>query len=221
MRTLYLTAPSSRNEQANPQLDSVMEIMEALPQKTVLAGPYKILETIEAGTFRGHDLALDQIVTVRQGSLKVQGGAEFWHQKAHQVALIRDSDLLNVLDVVSENSKKSIITERPRGRSVADFSGERSSLPWVEGARALQATTLTARKDSVALRQTQEVIRKFDRDTGRVATAVLVMVIFGAVGLAMQIKEPQLKARDLDNVPFSRGVDRWAIQRPYNIAPPP
>src|ERR1700729_2729969 len=87
MRLLYLTPPSSRDERTNPPSDRVMEIMEALPQQSVLADRYKILETIAAGTFKGHDLALDQTVTVRQGSLKVQGGAEFWHQKPHQVAL--------------------------------------------------------------------------------------------------------------------------------------
>jgi hypothetical protein len=209
MRTLYLTAPSSRNEQANLQSDSVVEIMAASTRGTVLAERYKILETIEAGTFRGHDLALDQTVMVRQASLKTQGVAEFWHQKAQQLALIRDPDPLNVLDVVSENSNEFIITEWPRGRSVGDLLGEQSSLPRVDGSRALPTTALTARKNSAPLPQTREVIRKFDRETGWLATAVLAMVIFGAVGLAMKIKERHLKVRDPDNsVAFFKDLER-------------
>jgi hypothetical protein len=95
--------------------------MAAPTRGTVLAGRYKILETIEAGTFRGHDLALDQTVMVRQASLKTQGVAEFWHQKAQQLALIRDPNFQNVLDVVSENSNEFIITEWSRGRSLGDL----------------------------------------------------------------------------------------------------
>ena len=81
--------------------------------------------------------------------------------------------------------------------------------------------SLAARKNSVLLPQTREVIRKFDRDTGRVATAVLAMVIFGAIVLAMQIKESHLKAGNFDNAPFSNRVDQWTIQRPDNFGPAP
>jgi hypothetical protein len=68
---------------------------------------------------------------------------------------------------------------------------------------------------------TREVIRKFDRDTGWVATAVLAIVIFAAVGLAMQVKERHLKVGNSDNAPFSKGAHRWAIQRPDNLGQPP
>ncbi len=199
MRTLYLPAPSSRNEQANLQSNRVVEIMAPLRRGTVLAGRYKILETIEAGTFRAHDLALDQTVMVRQASLSNQVVAEFWHQETQQPALIRDPHLLNVLDVVSENSNEFIITEWSQGRSVGDILGEQSSIPWVDGWGALPTTAIVPRKNVVPLPHAREVIRKFDRDTGWLAAAVLAMVIFGAVGLAIQIKERRLNARNSVN----------------------
>jgi hypothetical protein len=64
---------------------------------------------------------------------------------------------------------------------------------------------------SVPLPETRELIRKFDRDTGLVATAVLAMVIFGAVVLAMQVKERDLKVED-NAVAFSKGVDNPAAR---------
>jgi hypothetical protein len=107
---------------------------------------------------------------------------------------MRDPHFLNVLDAVSENLNEFIITEWSRGRSVGKLLGEQSSLPWVNGSRVSPTNTISARLNSVPLSQTGEVIRKFDRDTGWVATAVLAMVIFGGVGLAMQIKARRLKA---------------------------
>ena len=118
---MYLPAPSSRNEQTDLQSNRVVEIMAPLRRGTVLAGRYKILETIGAGTFRAHDLALDQTVMVRQASLSNQVVAKFWHQETQQPALIRDSHLLNVLDGVSENSNEFIMTEWSQGRSVGDI----------------------------------------------------------------------------------------------------
>ena len=118
------------------------KLWRPLRRGTVLAGRYKILETIEAGTFRAHDLALDQTVMVRQASLSNQVVAEFWHQETQQPALIRDPHLLNVLDVVSENSNEFIITEWSQGRSVCDILGEQSSIPWVDGSGALPTTAI-------------------------------------------------------------------------------
>ena len=148
MRTLYLPAPSSRNERDNLQSNRVVEIMGPLGRGTVLAGRYKILETIEAGTFRAHDLALDQTVMVRQASLSNRVVAAFWHQETQQPALIRDPHLLNVLDVVSENSNEFIITEWSQGRPVCDILGEQPSIPWVDGSGALPTTAITPRKNS-------------------------------------------------------------------------
>ncbi len=210
MRTLYLPAPSSKNEQANLQPTRVVETIAPLRRGTVLAGRYKILATIEAGTFRAHDLALDQTVMVRQASGH-QVVAEFWQQENQKPALIRDPHLLNVLDVVSENSNEFTITEWSKGRSVGDILGEQSSGPWAGGWRASPPTTLVPR--NAVLPPAREVIRKFDRDTGWVATAVLAMVIFGAVGLAIQIKERHLNARNSDNsTVFLRGIERTSRQ---------
>ena len=183
--------------------------MGAPTRGTVLAGRYKILETIETGTFRGHDLALDQTIMVRQASLKTHGVAEFWHQKAQQSVLSRDPHFLNVLDVVSENSNEFIIIEWFRGRSVGDLLEGQFPSPWADESTALRTAGLAARKNSVPFPQTREVIRKFDRDTGWVATAVLAMVIFGAVGLAMQIKErrPTTTYPDNSSTP-SNGLER-------------
>jgi hypothetical protein len=206
MRTLYLPPPRSRNE---PTDRGVVAIMAAPTRGTVLAGRYKILETIEAGTFRGHDLALDQTIMVRQASLKTHRIAEFWHQKAQQSVLTGDPHFLNVLDVVSENSKEFIIIEWFRGRSVGELLARQFPLPWADESTALRTAGLAARKNSVPFPQTREVIRKFDRDTGWVATAVLALVIFGAVGLAMQIKERRPTTTYPDNsLTPSNGLER-------------
>ena len=98
----------------------------------VLARRYKILETIDADAFKAHDLALDQSVTVRQVSLTSQRASDTWCQKVHQLALVRNSNFLNVLDVISDKSNDFVITERPKGRSIADVLRERSRLELAE-----------------------------------------------------------------------------------------
>jgi hypothetical protein len=94
----------------------------------VLARRYKILETIDADALKAHDLALDQTVTVRQVSLTSQRASDTWCQKVHQLALVRNSNFLNILDVISDRSSDFVITERPKGRSIADVLRERSCL---------------------------------------------------------------------------------------------
>jgi len=95
---------------------------------TVLARRYKILETIAVGSFKAHDLALDQTVTVREVLLTSQRAGDTWYQKFQQFALVRDPNFLNVLDVISDKSSFFVITERPRGHSIADLLRERSRL---------------------------------------------------------------------------------------------
>jgi hypothetical protein len=68
-----------------------------------LARRYKILETIDVDSFKAHDLTLDQTVTVRQALLTSQRDGDTWRQKVQQLALVRDSNFLNVLDVSSTN----------------------------------------------------------------------------------------------------------------------
>jgi hypothetical protein len=49
-------------------------------------------------------------------------------QKVQRLALVRDPNFLNVLDVISDKSSDFVITERPRGHSLADILRERSRL---------------------------------------------------------------------------------------------
>ena len=95
---------------------------------TVLARRYKILETIDVDSFKAHDVALDQTVTVRQALLTSQRAGDTWRQKVQQLALVRDLNFLNVLDVISDKSNDFVITERPAGPSIANLLRERSRL---------------------------------------------------------------------------------------------
>jgi hypothetical protein len=95
---------------------------------TVLARRYKILESIDVDSFKAHDLTLDQTVTVRQALLTSQRDGDTWRQKVQELALVRDPNFLNVLDVIFDKSNDFVITERPRGHSIADLLRERSRL---------------------------------------------------------------------------------------------
>src|SRR5271165_4229366 len=128
MRTLFLIAPSSRNGQKDFRSDREVEMAGSSLVGTVLARRYKILERIEVGTFKAQDLALDQTVTVRQALLTSQRTADTWRQKVQQLALVRDANFLNVLDVIFDKSSDFVVTERPRGRPLADLLRERSRL---------------------------------------------------------------------------------------------
>jgi hypothetical protein len=92
----------------------------------VLAKRYKILEMIGADSFKAHDLALDQTVTVRQLMPTSQRDGDTWRQKVQQLASVRNPNFLNVLDVVCDKSGGFVITERPRGQSIAELLSERS-----------------------------------------------------------------------------------------------
>ena len=127
MRTLSLIAPSSRNDRTNLQSDRDGKTTCSSLVGTVLARRYRIL-TVEVDSFKAHDLALDQTVTVRQALLTSQRVGDTWRQKVQQVALVRDPNFLNVLDVIFDKSSDFVITERPRGRSLADLLRERSRL---------------------------------------------------------------------------------------------
>ncbi|HEX7194319.1 MAG TPA: hypothetical protein VF207_05060 [Chthoniobacterales bacterium] len=93
---------------------------------TILAGRYKILEAIEAESFKAHDLALDQTVTVRVVFPSSQRVGDIWRRKVYQLALVRNPHFLNVLDVISQRSNDFVISERPRGKSIAELLRERS-----------------------------------------------------------------------------------------------
>jgi hypothetical protein len=63
--------------------------------------------------------------------------------------------------------------------------------------RALPAPALQTREHSVALPDTNEVMRRFNRDTGWLATGVLGAVVFAALVLAVLVQDRHPKAVDL------------------------
>ena len=126
MRTLSLIAPRSRNDETNLESDHDGKMTVSSLVGTVLARRYKILETIDVDSFKAHDLTLDQTVTVRQALLTSQRDGDTWRQKVQQLALVRDSNFFNVLDVIFDESSDFVITEPLRGRSIADLLKERS-----------------------------------------------------------------------------------------------
>jgi hypothetical protein len=128
MRTLSLIAPRSRNDETDFRSDRDGKMTGSSLAGTVLARRYKILETIDGDSFKAHDLALDQTVTVRQALLTSQRAGDTWRQKVQQLALVRDPNFLNVLDVIFDKSSDFVITERPPGHSIADLLKERSRL---------------------------------------------------------------------------------------------
>jgi hypothetical protein len=128
MRTLFLPAPSSRSDQSDLQSDRDSKTTCSCFVGTVLARRYKILERIGVDSFKAHDLALDQTVRVRQALLTSQRAGDTWRQKVQQLALVRDPNFLNVLDVIFDKSSDFVITERPQGHSLADLLSERSRL---------------------------------------------------------------------------------------------
>lgn len=125
MRTLLLIELGSRKDQANSRTDCRVKRSESSVAGT-LAGRYKVLETIDVDRYKAHDLALDQTVIVRKALLTSPSDIDIWHQKVRQLASVRNASFLNVIDVVSDKSSDYVITEAPRGQSVADLLKERS-----------------------------------------------------------------------------------------------
>jgi hypothetical protein len=94
----------------------------------ILAGRYKILKVIDASTFKGHDLALDQTVNVREELRAPQRDRDILRQKARELILVRNPNFLNVIDMVCDGSSDFVISEHPRGPLIAELLGERSPL---------------------------------------------------------------------------------------------
>jgi hypothetical protein len=126
MRTLLLLELGSRTDQADFRSDRRVKTPESSLAGTVLAGRYKVLETIDVDSHKAHDLALDQTVTVRSALLASPQDQDIWRQKVRQLALVRNASFLNVIDLVSEKSSDFVITEAPQGQSIADLLKERS-----------------------------------------------------------------------------------------------
>jgi hypothetical protein len=106
---------------------------------TVLARRYKSLEAVDVESFKAHDLTLDQTVTIRRALLASQRAGETWRQKVQQLALMRDPNFLNILDVIVDKSGAFVITERSRGRSIADLLRESSRLDLEDVLRLMTA----------------------------------------------------------------------------------
>jgi hypothetical protein len=148
MPTLFLMAPSSRKDKTDFRSDHDGKMVRPSLVRTVLASRYKILETVDLDSFKAHDLALDQTVTVRRVFLVSRRAGETWRQKIQQLALLRDPNFLNILDVIIDKSVAFVITERSRGRSMADLLEERSCLDLEDVLRLM--TTLANALDLVA-----------------------------------------------------------------------
>jgi hypothetical protein len=126
MRTLLLLELGSRKDQVNFRSDRDVKTSESSLAGSILAGRYKVLETIDVDSFKAHDLALDQTVTVRKALLTSPHDSDIWRQKVRQLAMVRNANFLNVIDVVSEKSSDFVITESPQGQSIADLLKKRS-----------------------------------------------------------------------------------------------
>jgi hypothetical protein len=139
MRNLSLIAPRSRNDETNLRSNRDGKMTGPSLVGTVLARRYKILEAVDVDSFKAHDLTLDQTVTVRRALLASQPAGETWRQKVQQLALMRDPNFLNILDVIVDKSGAFVITERSRGRSIGDLLRERSRLDLEDVLRLMTA----------------------------------------------------------------------------------
>jgi hypothetical protein len=97
-------------------------------QGRILADRYKILKVIDQGSFKGHDLALDQTVNVRQALCASQRDRDIWRQKARELMAVRNSNFLNVIDLICDESGDFVISEHPRGRLIAELAAGRTPL---------------------------------------------------------------------------------------------
>src|ERR1700722_8966625 len=125
MPTLLLEL-GSRKDQVNFRSDRHRKRSASCLAGPILAGRYRVLETIDVDSFKAHDLALDQTVTVRKQLLTSPHDSDIWRQKVRQLASVRNAGFLNVIDLVSEKSGEFAITEHPHGQSIADLLKERS-----------------------------------------------------------------------------------------------
>ena len=126
MRSLPLIAPRSRNDRTNLRSDRDGKMTGSSLVGRVLAKRYKILERIDVDSFRAHDLALDQTVTVRQANLAFERNRDTWRKRVRRLASVRHPNFLNVLDLILDGSRDLVVTERPLGHSISEFLKESS-----------------------------------------------------------------------------------------------
>jgi hypothetical protein len=125
MPTLLLEL-GSRRDQVNFRPDRHLKTSGSSLAGTILAGRYRVLETIDVDSLKAHDLALDQTVIVRKELRTSPHDIDIWRQKVRQLTSIRNASFLNVIDLVSEKSGDFVITEYSHGQSLADLLKEQS-----------------------------------------------------------------------------------------------
>src|SRR5438132_7525485 len=128
MQMLLLPEPASDRAETSFPSDRQARKSEASLTGTILAGRYKLLGATEAESFKAHDLALDQTVSVRVVFPGSQRAGDIWRRKVYQLALERTPYFLNVLDVISEKSTDFVISEHQRGQSNAELLRERARI---------------------------------------------------------------------------------------------
>jgi hypothetical protein len=202
MRTISFIALRSRNDVTNLRSDRDGKMTGLSLIRTVLARRYKILETVDVDSFKAHDLALDQTVTVRRALLTSQRAGETWLQKVQQLALMRDPNFLNILDVILDKSNTFVITERSRGRSMADLLRERSCLDLEDVLRLM--TSLANALDLVA---------NFSFCSHPISTRWL----FAETTSSVSVDREQ---RSFSDWPFLVKLDLWGLVRPRDRSLP-
>jgi hypothetical protein len=128
MQRLLLPSPETGIAQTCFRSDHPAKNSASTLLGQILAGRYEILKVIDASTFKGHDLALDQTVNVREEWHARKRNRDIWRQKARKLMLARNPNFLNVIDMVSNGSSDFVISEHPRGRLIAELLGDRSHL---------------------------------------------------------------------------------------------
>ena len=110
MPTLFLPWLGARKHEIDFRSNCDVKMAESSLAGTTLAGRFKILKTTGVDSYKAHDLVLDQTVTVRQAMLASQRADDTSRQKVQQLALVRNPNFLNVLDLVFEKSSGFVIS---------------------------------------------------------------------------------------------------------------
>ena len=147
----------------------------------------------QRGGLRGLAVRLTALLTYEQlgGEKKKEGPVKRWFKPANGLG----------------NAGNSILCRGLQGSPLFESSGRffhklKSAIQSGDGEpRALHGSALATQANIPALPGTSDVLRRFDRDTWRVATGVLGGVIISALVLAVLVQEPHPEADDLTKVP--------------------
>jgi hypothetical protein len=100
-----------------------------LPESgTVLGDRYRLLEAVDPESYLAEDLALHQRVIVRKAIVTERPGMESWRERVLQLVSARHPNFLNILDWIPEGSSDFVVTECPKGNSVAELLKQRPAL---------------------------------------------------------------------------------------------